>query len=219
MQIVPAYWAYVDRDNDGKWETLRVKRGGKWSKKLTIFEVRKQQKLAKAGGYGFRSKRIPAITPKPPAASPPKMPAPLVVAVGELGTKESPPNSNVVKYSKWYGITGPWCAMFVSWVAWKSDIEFHYAYVPYVVADARAKRNGLRVTSDPQPGDIVCYDWDGGVADHIGIFEKWHADGTFSAIEGNTSLSNNSNGGEVMRRKRYRNQVEAFVTSDAWRAA
>ena len=35
----------------------------------------------------------------------------------ELGTLESPPNSNRTKYGAWYGFDGfPWCAMFVSWV-------------------------------------------------------------------------------------------------------
>ena len=40
----------------------------------------------------------------------------LQVAIGELGTVESPANSNKTKYGAWYGMDGqPWCAMFVSW--------------------------------------------------------------------------------------------------------
>ncbi len=39
------------------------------------------------------------------------------IAKQELGTKESPANSNKTKYGKWYGLDGnAWCAMFVSWV-------------------------------------------------------------------------------------------------------
>jgi hypothetical protein len=83
-----------------------------------------------------------------------------------------------------------------------------YAYVPYVVGDARDARNGLKTTDDPIPGDLVCYDWErNGEYDHIGIFEKWVMGASdFQAIEGNTSTSNNSNGGEVMRRSRNASQ-------------
>lgn len=36
-------------------------------------------------------------------------------AVKHLGVKESPPDSNRVLFSDWYGIVGPWCAMFVTY--------------------------------------------------------------------------------------------------------
>src|SRR5262245_6931546 len=39
----------------------------------------------------------------------------LQLALSELGVSESPPDSNQVKYTSWYGTVGPWCAMFVSW--------------------------------------------------------------------------------------------------------
>ena len=79
--------------------------------------------------------------------------------------------------------------------------------------DARNKRNGLSTTDDPIPGDVVVYDWSyDTVYDHVGIFEKDLGGGQFSAIEGNTSQSNNSNGGEVMRRTRSRSgQGTCFV--------
>jgi hypothetical protein len=136
-------------------------------------------------------------------------------AISQIGVKESPAGSNKVKFSNWYGMVGPWCAMFCTWCFELGAGDVHkrcpsfarnvrYAYVPYVVADARAGRYGLRTTDDPIPGDLVCYDWQGDtVYDHIGIFEKWIPGAqTFTAIEGNTSTSNNSNGGEVMRRTR-----------------
>ena len=48
-----------------------------------------------------------------------------------------------------------------------------YAYCPYIVGDARAKRYGLSTTDDPIPGDVVVYDWSyDTVYDHVGIFEK-----------------------------------------------
>ena len=45
----------------------------------------------------------------------------LAAARRELGTKESPANSNRVKYNTWYygrevsGSAYPWCAVFVQW--------------------------------------------------------------------------------------------------------
>src|SRR4029434_3853332 len=80
-----------------------------------------------------------------------------------------------------------------------------YASVPYVGGDAKANRNGLSVPSSPMPGDLVCFDWSrDGTYDHIGLFESWGGTkpSQFTCIEGNTSTSDNSNGGEVMRRTR-----------------
>jgi len=52
-------------------------------------------------------------------------------------------------------------------------------------------------------GDIVFFDWNGdGRFDHTGIFVKDIDGKSFETIEGNTSLTNQSNGGQVMRRKR-----------------
>jgi hypothetical protein len=69
--------------------------------------------------------------------------------------------------------------------------------------DARNGRYGLKVVDDPLPGDLVLFNWDGGEYDHVGLFEQWvPGSSSFYAIEGNTSSSNNSNGGEVMRRQR-----------------
>jgi CHAP domain len=137
-------------------------------------------------------------------------------AVSQIGYSENPASSNLQKYGDWYGMNGqPWCAMFCTYCDQLSDhpsISFYrgirYSYVPYVINDARLGNYGLSITSSPQPGDLVCYDWSwDGEHDHIGIFERWTT-GTsqFDAIEGNTSYSNNSNGGEVMRRSRNRGE-------------
>jgi hypothetical protein len=143
-------------------------------------------------------------------------------SITQLGIKEYPPDSNQVKYTDWYNMIGPWCAMFCTWCdltgvkpATATFIQGQrYAYVPYIVADARAKKYGLSTTDDPIPGDLACYDWEfNGEYDHVGIFEKWTSGVTqFNCIEGNTSTSNNSNGGEVMRRSRNRHaQGTVFV--------
>lgn len=143
----------------------------------------------------------------------------LVSAAKQLGVKESPADSNRVLFSQWYGLTGPWCAMFVSWnyvAAGSKSFKAgqHYAYCPYILSDAKAGRNGLQLVSSPQPGDIVLYCWNGtGVPEHTGLFERWldSKGSSFSAIEGNTSAGNDANGGEVQRRQRDRSLVVAFV--------
>ena len=142
-------------------------------------------------------------------------------AVTQLGIKELPPDSNQVKYTDWYGMVGPWCAMFTTWCYEQAGDSpsfskgSYYAYVPYIVGDARNARRGLTTTDSPIPGDLVCYDWAwDGEYDHVGIFESWQpgSGSTFTAIEGNTSTSNDSNGGEVMRRtRRVPDQATVFV--------
>ena len=53
----------------------------------------------------------------------------LNVARRELGTKESPPNSNNVKYNTWYygrevsGKAYPWCMVFVQWVFAQAGVK------------------------------------------------------------------------------------------------
>jgi CHAP domain len=151
--------------------------------------------------------------------------AALARAKSQLGTKESPAESNNQKYGSWYGMNGvPWCAIFVTWCfefgasdVGKDSPSFvkgsRYSYCPYVVSDARNGNYGLKTTDDPQPGDVVVYDWGyDTVYDHIGIFERWSGGGNFDAIEGNTSYQSNSNGGEVMRRTRSKGgQGTCFV--------
>ena len=142
-------------------------------------------------------------------------------AASQDGVVESPPNSNKTLYGLWYepSLNGQkWCAMFVSWV-------FHHAGHPLGLIQTK---NGIhhcqsahnyykekgRLTSNPEPGDIVIYDWEGnGHADHIGIFIKWtNNDRTaIEAWEGNTSTSNNSDGGQVMKRIRSRNLIKSFI--------
>jgi peptidoglycan hydrolase-like protein with peptidoglycan-binding domain len=142
-------------------------------------------------------------------------------AQSQVGISESPPNSNKTPYGLWHApsLNGQkWCAMFVSWV-------FHHAGHP--LGNVQTK-NGIhhcqsahnyykekgRLTADPQPGDIVIYDWEGnGHADHIGIFICWTSTARIAieAYEGNTSTSNNSDGGSVMVRTRSHNLIKSFI--------
>jgi hypothetical protein len=147
----------------------------------------------------------------------------LAEALRHIGVTERPRNSNRTPFGKWFGIDGvPWCNIFVSYcfaVGAGYTICKGYAgagvsakgcaYVPTTEAWLRA--SGLWIgRSTPAPGDIAIYDWDGGVPDHIGIVEASLGGGTFNAIEGNTSVGNDSNGGVVMRRLRYGSQITGF---------
>ena len=131
----------------------------------------------------------------------------LDIAAGEIGYKENPPNSNHNKFGVWYGMDEqPWCAMFVSYCLYNAGLRLDittqkgFAYCPYGVK--WFKNKGWWNTT-PKVGDVVFYDWQGdGVSDHVGIVEKVNPNGSIVAIEGNTSVGNNSNGGQVMRRER-----------------
>jgi len=156
----------------------------------------------------------------PPATDSPRESA-LALAADYIGYKESPSGSNSTKFGSWYGVNyQPWCAIFVTYCfslgPSRPSPSFtrgsRYAYCPYLYADAAAQRYGLSLTSSPRPGDVVLYDWSGGEYDHVGIFEQG-TNTSWQAIEGNTSTSNNSNGGEVMRRSRKKSGMAkvAFV--------
>lgn len=130
----------------------------------------------------------------------------LNVARDEIGTKESPADSNNQKYGAWYGMNGePWCAMFVSWcfnqVGALDLIGGKFAYCPYGVETAKKMGIWLDRAEKPQPGDVI-YFANKGTACHVGIVTKRNGTESVSTIEGNTSTSSNDNGGAVMERTR-----------------
>ncbi len=134
----------------------------------------------------------------------------------KVGDTEKPAGSNKVEWaSGWYGMTGPWCAMAATraYVAAGSKAFLRgvrWAYVPYIVSDAIAGRNGLMRTFTPKPGDLVCFDWEGnGSFDHVGLVDvppaSVNAGATFKTVEGNTSFDDRgsqSNGGACAARSR-----------------
>lgn len=147
----------------------------------------------------------------------------LKVAKKEIGVKEKPANSNCVKYNTTYygkkvkGWKYPWCCVFVWWVFKKAGASKLFfdgkkiASAPDFGDWAIAKK--LKVSKkNGRPGDLVLFDFNhNGTSDHIGIIEKVNSDGTYSTIEGNTSLKSNDNGGKVMRRKRSQSQINYLV--------
>lgn len=140
-------------------------------------------------------------------------------ALTQVGTKEDPPGSNYgPQVAKYEAVTGAfraaWCASFVQWafeeVGFPQPVFSKSAYVPYIVDTARSL--GWTVTPQSmQVGDLACYDWQhDGVADHIGIVQVKSVS-AFRAVEGNTAMGNESNGGEVMLRDRSFSDVQAFI--------
>lgn len=136
----------------------------------------------------------------------------LALAKGQLGTKESPAGSNNVVYNtEYYGkpVSGnyPWCCVFIWWLFKKlnaSNLFCGGAKIASCTAVMRyAKNHGLWVTSGYKPGDLILYNWNGKKDEchHIGILEGT-GKGTVICIEGNTSMTNQDNGGNVMRRTR-----------------
>lgn len=112
-----------------------------------------------------------------------------------IGVAEEPPGSNHVPEvnSWWGGGDAPWCARAVSKAYVNAGSKGfvrgrNYENVPRLVGDARAGRNGLTVTLDPEPGDLVCYDWDGSNfatdQNHVGMFNTG-TNASFTTIEGN----------------------------------
>ena len=186
--------------------------------------------LPHAGEYGMDAKAQSLLVdawntfhgaPMPPQPGSAAQ-ARLAKAKAYLGVKENPAGSNKQEFGAWYGMNGePWCAIFCTFADQKGGRPTQafvrgsrYAYVPYVLADAQKAKYGLSVTHSPKAGDLVIYDWEQNKEpDHIGVFEGWVSGSTsqFTAIEGNTSIDNNSNGGQVMRRTRTADNRVTFV--------
>lgn len=133
----------------------------------------------------------------------------LDIAREELGTRESPANSNKVKYNAWYygrevsGAAYPWCMAFVQWCFAQAGVSLPVKTASCGALMRAAKREGQWVTKDYRPGDVVIYDFPGGAAtDHTGIVERSTLT-KVTAIEGNTSQAGSqSNGGQVCRKIR-----------------
>ena len=138
----------------------------------------------------------------------------LKIAKAEIGVKESPANSNDVKYNTWYykkSVQGayPWCAVFVSWVFAQADSSLIKKSASCMEIGNWFKSNNQWKTNNPQPGDVVFFKFNTNSrwTNHIGLVESVNVDGSIITIEGNTSVTSNDNGGSVMRRTRKSNIV------------
>lgn len=131
----------------------------------------------------------------------------IATAISQLGVNEDPPNSNKTPYTKWYGLTGPWCAMFVSWCFFMSGLPLRistakgFAYCPYGVKWFKDNGAWAPRTAKPKRGWVVFYDFIGRPS-HVGIVEGIATDGRIVALEGNTNAAGSRTGGAVMRHYR-----------------
>lgn len=181
-----------------------------------------------------QAKRTPVPQPTPVRA------VDRMLTWAEKGYKEAPAGSNVVTplaslagatgLSSWYQDMGwPWCAFAVFLAARAEDPKvgaqaagfagkFNVLYVPNILTQAEDGLHGLRVVprKEVQRGDLLVFNWDGGVPDHIGRFVTHGVNGP-ATVEGNTSYSDSgsqSNGGAVARRERRWSQVQAVIRED-----
>lgn len=142
-------------------------------------------------------------------------------ALSYIGTYDNGKNE-VIFNTHYYGtsVSGPdypWCCAFV-WDIFRmcnASALFNdgqkTAYCPTVVN--WGKNRELTVNkSNGKYGDIVLFDWNGdGIADHIGLIISKNADGSYCTVEGNTSSSNYSNGGYVLKMTRYPSSILCIV--------
>jgi surface antigen len=136
----------------------------------------------------------------------------LRLAAAQIGVEESPPESNRVKYSTWYGVAAPWCQMLQNWLHVSLGMEppgFVAGTVPkgsaYTPTCADWFRRKGRWSTRPERGALVYYDFPGDGVDrisHVGVVERINANGSIVAIEGNTDERGGRTGGKVMRKVR-----------------
>lgn len=135
------------------------------------------------------------------------------LAESQIGYKAKPDNTN--KYNlEYYGreSSQPWCVVFQWWLfkhTGLSDLFFGgnktascgtlYDYY---------KKNGQAVpVNDLQKGDLIFFEFNGVAHCHVGLCESFDKDFVIT-IDGNTSqAASQSNGGEVLRRKRGRSLI------------
>lgn len=115
----------------------------------------------------------------------------LTLAASQLGIAERPDGSNVTPFSAWYGITGPWCAMFVSWVFDRIGAPMPggakgFAYCPTGVSAFRAAGKWGAGVAGIRRGDVVFFELGTAAGiDHVGIVENVEPDGRITSIDGN----------------------------------
>lgn len=151
-------------------------------------------------------------------------------AKNQVGTTESPYGSNRGPFpisacqEFTIGYDGvAWCGCFVAYAAIHEGgahipNKARLAYVPYIVSDASSGSNGLRKVSisECRKGDLICFNFDGGVADHVEI-AVGPISGETDCVGGNTSggtSGSQSNGGGVYRRHRPTYQVACVARPD-----
>jgi hypothetical protein len=103
----------------------------------------------------------------------------------------------VLKYLKDIGLgPAPWCAAFVSYILKREGIDRwppNRAYVPSW-GDWAKQKNLTKPLSQSKMGDLWCWNWDGGLLDHIGFCDEgvkgtsaYYIDGNVGAYGGSVT--------------------------------
>lgn len=144
----------------------------------------------------------------------------IAAALDEVGTVEQPPFSNRTPYAALAGHANgqPWCATFLVAMAHRIGLVLpsESAFTPTMALGFQ--HVGRWHTADPQPGDIVFYDFSAphGEIDHVGLVVSL-AGGVLRTIEGNTSpgtKGSQNNGGGVWARTRSLSDAVGFGRPD-----
>lgn len=141
-----------------------------------------------------------------------------ILAQKERGTKESPANSNRIKYNAWYygrdvsGPSYPWCMVFMQWLAYQISLPVLKTASCTALANW-AKERAQWFTKDFQKGDWVEFDFSGRrkITEHVGLVVDLYPGGVVT-VEGNTASGNDTNGGQVQLRRR-----PLSLITGAWR--
>jgi peptidoglycan hydrolase-like protein with peptidoglycan-binding domain len=182
--------------------------------RLAVVRFQRAKGLDADGVVGpntWRALAGPVVAPAPRPSGGDLRSRLLDAARGEIGTTESGNNrGEALKYPNHFGRGAEaWCADFVSYVTKQAGGSMNDPYCPSVVDQLKADGN-WKGKSNPQPGDLVLFDWDGDrEADHIGIVERVNSDGTIGTIEGNTENPQTGQEG-VWRRTRTMGVVLGF---------
>jgi hypothetical protein len=154
-----------------------------------------------SGGSSRKSSGKAAGKPRPTAAQA------IRLARSQVGVEED--GAGETKFQEWYMSTSRaretlardggsldgysdanWCDMFVSWVGEQIGFGDQVGSDAWTVAHARWFQERGRWGTEPKPGAIVFYAWDGGKSfddiQHVGVVVKEVDDGTIEAVEGNT---------------------------------
>ena len=132
-------------------------------------------------------------------------------ARAEVGTTELPAGSNNVKYNTSYygravsGVNYPWCMAFIWWCFDAAGLGALIPKTASCVTLLQHAKDTRRLVEprELRPGDVVLYKFatNERAANHAGLVTSVAAK-AIVAIEGNTSLTSDDNGGAVMPRTR-----------------
>ena len=124
--------------------------------------------------------------------------------------------STGVLYAQWYNpawdANTAWCSCYVSWAleqcrGYISGTTPKYASVNRFM-EALSPQNWKNSSYTPNPGDLIFFNWDGGLLDHVGVVTRVE-NGKVYTIEGNSGGAGNADG--YVREKVYTLKNNAYI--------